>query len=58
MGNNVGDLIAKRPEVAKMDFISAQEAWESFRDEYLMVAMDASEKSLLRKILRKPCFSV
>lgn len=31
----IGDLIAKRPEVAKMDFISAQEAWESFRDEYL-----------------------
>ena len=31
----IGDMIAKRPEVAKMEFISAQEAWESFRDEYL-----------------------
>lgn len=31
----IGDMIAKRPEVAKMDFISADEAWEGFRDEYL-----------------------
>ena len=31
----IGDMIAKRPEVAKMDFISAEEAWKSFRDEYL-----------------------
>lgn len=31
----IGDMIAKRPEVAKMDFISAEEAWEGFRDEYL-----------------------
>lgn len=31
----IGDMIAKRPEVAKMDFISAEQAWESFRDEYL-----------------------
>ncbi|MCX4308205.1 MAG: permease-like cell division protein FtsX [Acetatifactor sp.] len=31
----IGDMIAKRPEVAKMDFISAEEAWEDFRDEYL-----------------------
>ncbi|MDE7247842.1 MAG: permease-like cell division protein FtsX, partial [Lachnospiraceae bacterium] len=31
----IGDMIAKRPEVAKMDFISAEEALESFRDEYL-----------------------
>ena len=31
----IGDMVAKRPEVAKMDFISAEEAWEGFRDEYL-----------------------
>ena len=31
----IGDMIAKRPEVAKMDFISAEAAWEGFRDEYL-----------------------
>ncbi len=31
----IGDMIARRPEVAKMDFISAEQAWESFRDEYL-----------------------
>ena len=31
----IGDMIAKRTEVADIDFISAEEAWESFRDEYL-----------------------
>ncbi|MCX4338269.1 MAG: permease-like cell division protein FtsX [Lachnospiraceae bacterium] len=31
----IGDMIAKRPEVAKMDFISAEQAWEGFKDEYL-----------------------
>ena len=31
----IGDMIARRPEVAKMDFISAEEAWAGFRDEYL-----------------------
>lgn len=31
----IGDMIAKRPEVAKIDFISAEQAWEGFRDEYL-----------------------
>ncbi len=31
----IGDMIAKRPEVAKMDFISAEQAWDGFRDEYL-----------------------
>ena len=31
----IGDMIAKRPEVAKMDFISAEAAWEGFRYEYL-----------------------
>ncbi|MCM1267833.1 MAG: permease-like cell division protein FtsX [Bacteroidales bacterium] len=31
----IGDAIAKRPEVAKMEFISAEQAWEGFRDEYL-----------------------
>ena len=31
----IGDMIAKRTEVADIDFISAEEAWESVRDEYL-----------------------
>lgn len=31
----IGDMIAKRPEVAKIEFISAEEAWDGFRDEYL-----------------------
>lgn len=31
----IGALIDKRPEVARKEFISADEAWESFKDEYL-----------------------
>ena len=31
----IGDMIAKRAEVANMNFVSAEEAWESFKEEYL-----------------------
>lgn len=31
----IGDLIAKRVEVAKVEFVSAEEAWASFKDDYL-----------------------
>lgn len=31
----IGTLIDKRPEVSKKVFISADEAWDSFKDEYL-----------------------
>lgn len=31
----IGDLIDKRMEVSKKDFISADEAWEGFKEEYL-----------------------
>lgn len=31
----IGELIDKRPEVSRKDFISADDAWESFKDEYL-----------------------
>ncbi len=31
----IKELIAKRAEVRQIDFISADEAWESFKDEYL-----------------------
>lgn len=31
----IGDLIDKRPEVSKKNFISADEAWEGFKEEYL-----------------------
>ncbi len=31
----IGDEIAKRPEVSNINFVSADEAWESFKDEYL-----------------------
>ena len=30
----IGDLISKRTEMAKLEYISADEAWESFREEY------------------------
>ena len=31
----IGELISERPEVSHYDFISADEAWESFKDDYL-----------------------
>lgn len=31
----IGDMIRKRAEVAKVNFVSADEAWESFKEEYL-----------------------
>ena len=31
----IGDEIQKRPEVSKIHFISADEAWDSFKEEYL-----------------------
>lgn len=31
----IGDMIAKRTEVADMNFVSAEAAWESFKEEYL-----------------------
>lgn len=32
--NEIGELINARDEVVQVNYISAQEAWESFRDEY------------------------
>lgn len=31
----IGDQISKRVEVSKIEFVSADDAWEGFRDEYL-----------------------
>ena len=31
----IGDLISRRVEVSKVNFVSAEEAWESFKDDYL-----------------------
>ena len=31
----IGEIIDKRPEVSKIVFVSADEAWESFKEEYL-----------------------
>jgi cell division transport system permease protein len=33
--SEIGDLIARRVEVSNVDFVSAEEAWESFKDDYL-----------------------
>ena len=30
----IGQMIEKRTEVAKIEYVSAEEAWESFREEY------------------------
>lgn len=31
----IGDMISKRVEVSNVEFVSAEEAWESFKDDYL-----------------------
>lgn len=31
----IGEMIVRRPEVANVNFVSAEEAWESFKTEYL-----------------------
>ena len=31
----IGDIINQRPEVARTNFVSADEAWESFKEDYL-----------------------
>lgn len=31
----IGDMISRRVEVADVEFVSAEEAWESFKDDYL-----------------------
>lgn len=31
----IGEMIARRPEVSNVNFVSAEEAWESFKTEYL-----------------------
>ncbi|WP_342757185.1 permease-like cell division protein FtsX [Kineothrix sedimenti] len=33
--SEIGDMIAKRVEVSEVKFVSAQEAWESFKEDYL-----------------------
>ena len=39
----IGEEIAKRPEVASMVFVSADEAWESFKYDYLGEYADGYE---------------
>ncbi len=33
--SEIGDMIAKRVEVSEVKFVSAEEAWESFKEDYL-----------------------
>lgn len=33
--SEIGDIIARRVEVAKIDYVSAEDAWAEFKDEYL-----------------------
>ena len=41
----IGDEIQKRPEVSKINFISADEAWDSFKEEYLGFTENPLENS-------------
>lgn len=44
----IGDLISRRVEVSKVNFVSAEEAWESFKDDYLGEYVDGfTENPLL-----------
>lgn len=38
----IGDQIHKRPEVAKYDFITAEEAWESYKEDYFEGSEEAA----------------
>ncbi|MBR6316542.1 MAG: permease-like cell division protein FtsX [Lachnospiraceae bacterium] len=33
--SEIGDIISARPEVSRINFVSADEAWESFKEDYL-----------------------
>lgn len=39
----IGNEIANRPEIAKMEFVSADEAWETFKKEYFEGKEDLAE---------------
>ena len=39
----IGQEIANRPEIAKMEFVSADEAWENFKKEYFAGKEDLAE---------------
>lgn len=40
--DEIGDIISKRPEVAKYDYISAEEAWEKYKEEYFAGSEEAA----------------
>ena len=41
--DEIGEIISKRPEVARYEFISAEEAWESYKEEYFEGSEEAAE---------------
>lgn len=41
--DEMGDLIKKRPEVAKYNFVSAEQAWQDFQEEYFEGNTDLAE---------------
>ena len=51
----IGDEIQKRPEVSKINFISADEAWDSFKEEYLGEYADGFTENPLENSARYPC---
>lgn len=40
--DEIGDIIRKRPEVSNYDFISAEEAWENYKEEYFAGSEEAA----------------
>lgn len=40
--DEIGDIIRKRPEVSNYDFISAEEAWEIYKEEYFAGSEEAA----------------
>lgn len=40
--DEIGDIIRKRPEVSNYDFISAEEAWENYKQEYFAGSEEAA----------------
>ncbi|MGN0342308.1 MAG: permease-like cell division protein FtsX [Roseburia sp.] len=40
--DEIGDIIRKRPEVSSYEFISAEEAWENYKEEYFAGSEEAA----------------
>lgn len=40
--DEIGTIISKRPEVARYDFVSAEQAWETYKEEYFAGSEEAA----------------